>query len=167
MKNYPVEIVNDFDEIIRVGDKREAHDKGLLHRISAVYLYNDAGEILIQTRVDGRLDHSAAGHVDVGESYDDAAHRELTEELGVKAQVLEKIGKCKSLEDDNVVRHYFTVFKTNAMPGQIQEDEVKEIFWANPHDIAVDMKNHVNDHKYTRGFASTLQVYLGSAGSKA
>jgi len=62
----------------------EAHQKGLLHRISVVYLTNNKNQILIQKRSDGRLDHSAAGHVDVGESYLAAAERELEEELGVR-----------------------------------------------------------------------------------
>ncbi|MDP3697036.1 MAG: NUDIX domain-containing protein [Candidatus Taylorbacteria bacterium] len=64
---------NDLGEI----SVTKAHQEGLLHRISVVYLTNDKNQILIQKRDDGRLDHSSAGHVDAGEPYPEAAKREL------------------------------------------------------------------------------------------
>jgi isopentenyldiphosphate isomerase len=73
--------VDEQDNILGSVTLDKAHLDGLLHRIAVVYLTNDLGQILIQERDDGRLDHSAAGHVDIGESYLEAAKRELAEEL--------------------------------------------------------------------------------------
>jgi isopentenyldiphosphate isomerase len=44
----------------------------------------------------GRWDHSAAGHVDEGESYEQAAERELEEELGISGEKLEEIAHYKT-----------------------------------------------------------------------
>ncbi|MGI8436380.1 MAG: NUDIX hydrolase, partial [Chthoniobacterales bacterium] len=74
------------------------HGNNLLHRAVHILLFNAQGEIFLQKR--SRLkdrhpdvwDSSAAGHVDAGEEYDNAATRELREELGVTAP-LERLAK--------------------------------------------------------------------------
>src|SRR3990167_10446850 len=91
---------NDLGEV----SVSKAHQEGLLHRISVVYLTNDKNQVLIQKRDDGRLDHSAAGHVDAGESYLKAAARELEEELGVKGAQLTEVGDCISKENGGRIR---------------------------------------------------------------
>lgn len=137
-----------------------AHEEGLLHRISVVYLINDKSQILIQKRNDGRLDHSAAGHVDAGESYLEAAKRELEEELGVKGIDLQEVGDCSSIEDGEKIRHKFKVFQCNANPGNLDPEEVKEVFWADPVEIWNDMRGDNDDKKYCGGFKSTLELFL-------
>lgn len=70
--------VDENDAVLGEVDREKAHKEGLLHRVAAIYLVNDRGEILVNERAkDGYLDHSSAGHVDVGESYLEAAKREL------------------------------------------------------------------------------------------
>jgi isopentenyldiphosphate isomerase len=67
----------------------EVHKLGLRHRSAHILVFNSAGELFLQKRAmskavnPGQWDTSAAGHVDFGESYDECAARELTEELGV------------------------------------------------------------------------------------
>ena len=135
---------NDLGEV----SVSRAHQEGLLHRISVIYLTNDNGQILIQKRDDGRLDHSAAGHVDAGETYTEAAARELEEELGVKGVELVKIGDCSSKENGGKIRHRFRVFKCKTSPGKLNQDEVVEVFWANPDQIWEDMKRDYCNHQY-------------------
>jgi len=137
-----------------------AHKEGLLHGISVVYLINDVNQILIQKRADGRLDHSAAGHVDAGESYFEAAKRELKEELGVSRVVLQEIGDCSSNENGKKIRHRFKVFVCKTDPGKLDPNEVEEVFWANPVEVLKDMKNDKDDKKYCGGFKITLELYL-------
>ena len=61
-------------------------------------IFNRKGEIYLQKRSrwkdrhPGQWDSSAAGHVNAGEQYDDAARRELHEELGITA-AMERILK--------------------------------------------------------------------------
>ncbi len=147
---------NDLGEV----SVSKAHQEGLLHRISVVYLTNNKNQILIQKRDDGRFDHSAAGHVDAGESYLEAAKRELEEELGVRGVELTEIGDCSSKENGDKIRHRFKVFQCRANPDKLNPDEVEEIFWAAPDEIWDDMKGDDDDRKYCGGFKSTLELFL-------
>lgn len=158
-----VVLVDEQDNIIGQTSINEAHKKGLLHRVSVIYLKNDSGQILVQHRskeYGGRLDHSSAGHVDPGESYLDTAKRELKEELGVENIPLEEIGKDNSEENKpggNHVRHQYTIYKCKANPGEINKEEVQQIFWADPEEIIRDMKNDPKNVKYTTGFKVTIK----------
>ena len=51
-------VVNENDEIIGTMPKGEAHKNGTLHRIAVIFVENSKGDILIQHRADGFLDHS-------------------------------------------------------------------------------------------------------------
>ena len=68
---------------------------------------------------------STSGHVDIGESYEQAAKRELKEELGITSK-LEFVGKCKG--DLKEEREIYTIFTTN-YNGEIKFDkeEIDEI----------------------------------------
>jgi len=69
--------------------KTVAHEQGIWHRSAHVWIVNSKKEILFQQRslsIDnypGKWDVSAAGHISAGESYLQAAKREVWEELGV------------------------------------------------------------------------------------
>ncbi len=76
-------------------ERREAHQKGIRHRTSHVWLVRKKGgtvEVLLQKRsrtkssFPGMYDISSAGHIPAGDTYVPSALRELSEELGVLAQ---------------------------------------------------------------------------------
>ena len=152
--------VNEDNEILGEVSRTKADKEGLLHRVSVIYLNDNKGNILIQERVNGKLDHSSAGHVDVGESYIEAAKRELKEELGVSDIDLLEIGECSSNELGGKTRHKFKVYKCTANPVKLEKSEVKNVFWADPEEIWQDMKNDEDDKKYCGGFKVTLKLYL-------
>ncbi len=91
-------VVDSEDRVIGDAPRSTVHGDNLLHRAVHILLFNDAGELFLQKRSrrkdrhPGVWDSSAAGHVDAGEDYDDAAARELQEELGVTA-ALERVVK--------------------------------------------------------------------------
>lgn len=156
-----VVVVDENDEVVGTMPISEAHANGTLHRISIVYVENNKGEILIQSRVDGFLDHSAAGHVDPGESYEEAAQRELFEELGIKDVELKYVGHSRTWKEkypEEGVSHVFDVFKCVGDPEELQVDEVKNVYWVRPHDVLDDMKK--NESKYCGGFVESLKIYL-------
>jgi isopentenyl-diphosphate delta-isomerase len=91
-----VVLVNDSDEQVGTMEKMEAHRKGLLHRAFSVFVFNNAGEMLLQQRnlakyhSGGLWTNACCSHPFPGEAVSDAATRRLFEELGFHAP-LEKI----------------------------------------------------------------------------
>ena len=84
--------------------KSEAHAKGWFHPCVHIWFYTPKGDVLVQQR--GRKkktypllwDVSVAGHMEAGESAEDAAVREVAEEIGlqIRAADLQKVGVYKS-----------------------------------------------------------------------
>ena len=83
-------VVDESDRVIRPAPRGEVHGNNLRHRAVHILLFNPQDEVFLQKRSRWKdrhplvWDSSAAGHVDAGEEYDDAARRELQEELGVQ-----------------------------------------------------------------------------------
>ena len=87
-------LVNEQDEEIGQLDKGACHDgEGVLHRAFSVFLFNDAGELLLQQRASGKRlwpmywSNSCCSHPRVGESMEFATGRRLQEELGLAAEL--------------------------------------------------------------------------------
>ena len=128
--NEVLDIVDAEDSVVGQATRREIHQRGLMHRAVHIFVFNARGEIYVQRRSDskdkhpGVLDSSAAGHVDAGESYDDAAARELVEELGVQAEILPVFKvRASSVTDMEHVTLYQAM--TDALPVPDEE----EISW--------------------------------------
>ncbi len=90
-----VEVVDALDRPIAVLPLLEVHRQRLRHRSVMVLVYDLHGKVFLQKRnaaktvYPGRWDLSATGHVRAGESREDAALRELDEELGIRVESLE------------------------------------------------------------------------------
>ena len=112
----------------------------------------------------GRLDHSSAGHVDPGEEYIDAAKRELKEELGMENIELKLVGNGVSEENVSGVDghrvHVMQIFSCIGKPGELQKEEVKDVYWANPKDVLKEMTENPTDLKFSGGFRVSLPIYL-------
>lgn len=89
----PFAVVDETDRVTGAAPRSEVHGNNLRHRAVHIFLYNRAGELLLQKRSRWKdrhpnlWDSSAAGHVSAGEEYDTTAARELEEELGVSASL--------------------------------------------------------------------------------
>jgi len=84
-----VVLVDAEDNEVGVAPKHQAHVDGHLHRAVSVFLFNEAGDILMQQRAAGKY-HSArlwsntcCSHPRPGESPHRAATRRLREEMGL------------------------------------------------------------------------------------
>ncbi|MTI13881.1 NUDIX hydrolase YfcD [Sansalvadorimonas verongulae] len=84
-----VVIVDDENNVIGSASRSEMRAGRMCHRAVFVYVTTSDGELLIQERTmskdvwPGAYDLAAGGVVDAGESYDEAAVRELEEEMGI------------------------------------------------------------------------------------
>jgi len=100
-ERFPV--VDENDRQISTASRLEVHENNFRHRAVHILIFNHAGEILLQKRSPWKdrhpllWDSSAAGHVEANEDYEEAAGRELMEELGTTAR-LERIGKLPASE---------------------------------------------------------------------
>lgn len=90
--NEALIIVDPQDRILGHGTKAELHQgAGTLHRAFSIFLFNDAGHVLLQQRSadkplwPGYWSNTCCSHPRRGESYGIATQRRLKEELGVEA----------------------------------------------------------------------------------
>ncbi|MFJ6052248.1 NUDIX domain-containing protein [Streptomyces sp. NPDC092307] len=86
----PVERVDEQDRVLGVVvGRRQAVREGWLHRVAVTVCRDERGRILVHRRSEqlsrfpGHHEVVVGGAVDVGESYEQAAARELAEELGI------------------------------------------------------------------------------------
>ena len=83
------DVVDEQDRVLGRAPRSVVHRHHLLHRAVHIFLFNSAGNLLLQMRSERKDEYplcytsSASGHLGAGESYDEAAPRELQEELGV------------------------------------------------------------------------------------
>ena len=83
-------VVDETGRTIGCATRGECHDgRRLLHPVVHLHLFNSRGELYLQKRPlwkdiqPGRWDTAVGGHVDYGETPDEALRREVREELGV------------------------------------------------------------------------------------
>ena len=79
----------------RIEERSVVHARGLWHRTVHIWVYRSARALLFQKRActkdshPGLWDVSAAGHIDVAESPEQSAIREIREELGLSVRTEE------------------------------------------------------------------------------
>lgn len=120
-----VDIVNESDQVIKSVELSDLSNSDLF-RAASVFIFNDKTEILLQLRSKNELnfplhwDISAAGKVDSGESYLEAAKRELFEEIGVETN-LKFVDKYLFEPGDG--RKYFASLYKGKYSGKITIDK--------------------------------------------
>lgn len=139
-----------FDEIGRPAgliDRAVVHATGLWHRAVHVWLYDAEGRLLLQHRPDskdvcpGRWDLSVGEHLQPGEGYEQAAHRGLSEELGIAGLSLMPLGDIRRMRLDLPhagVRDYELQQSFHARhdgPFEADPDEVVELSFFTPADL--------------------------------
>ena len=88
------DVVNERDEVIGKASKKEIYEKLLTHRIVHILIFNTKGRMALQLQSKNKSfcprhwNSAAAGHVLSGENYEQAALRELEEEIGVKTEII-------------------------------------------------------------------------------
>lgn len=88
------DVVDESDVVIGTTTRGKANrNKGILHRAVYVLVFNQKGELFMHKRSATKDTEplqwtvSCSGHVLSGDTYEESAHRELTEELGVDLQL--------------------------------------------------------------------------------
>lgn len=168
MSHPPILIVNENDEPIGISSKKEAQEKGLIHRIAQVIVEDPSGRILLQKRAGhielhpGLWDTSVGGHVDEGEDYLEAAKREMFEEIGLTGLKLNSLGKYRkySMSGWRHLNRFYMIFNTiipAASKFTIEPEEVSEVRWFTKNKINKLIKEQPD--KFTNGIKEAINRY--------
>ena len=154
------DIVNEKDEVIGSKPRSQVHADGDKHRAVHVLIFNDEGEVFLQKRSQnkdtwpGAWDSSCSGHVDSGEDYEEAAHRELEEELGWKPEnPLENLFKLCACEATG--NEFIEVYRVKgAGPFRLNTEEIEIGEW-------MDVSNLLQRIEYTpKRFSSAFRLVM-------
>jgi len=155
------DVVNENDEIIGKAKRSECHEKNLIHRAAIIFIFNDKGKLLLQKRSKFKdlyksyWTGSASGHVDSGESYKDAAKRELKEELGIKLPLKQSFFiKVRQKIDSENIRLF--IGKSNG-PFIFNKKEIKKIDFFT---IAKIKKMIKSGENFTPHFLAVFKTYF-------
>ena len=151
------EIVSEEDVVIGREVRNRVHRLGLLHRAVYCWVFNDAGQVLIQRRSPlksigaNQWDLSCAEHLQPGENYLTAAVRGLQEELGII--ITEPTAVSGPLQpthrrelhqgdfhDVELVRSY----QLQAWSGAVEltDGEVAEVKWISLQELKTEIESH-------------------------
>ena len=128
-----LDLVDENDTVIGHANRRDIHRLGLRHRAVHILVFDMDDHLLLQKRAlhkdinPGLWDTSAAGHVEMGESYDDAARRELLEELDIQSPI-NAIGQLQAEAETGW--EFIKIYRCHH-PGQVNPDpnEIIETAW--------------------------------------
>lgn len=156
-------IVDDNDNIIGSKDRAELDYSKDIYRSTALWVYNSRDEVLIaqrkftKARQPGKWGPSAAGTVENNESYDENAHKEAEEELGIKDVVLEPLKKLRTDDEVHQFTQWYAVEIDQADSYFVpQPDEVEKVSWVGINDLIQDYKNQPS--KYVSSMNICLEV---------
>jgi isopentenyldiphosphate isomerase len=133
MQEELLEVVTEKGEIIKTLPRSEIHgNPSLMHRVVHVLVFNDKEDILLQKRsmskdvAPGKWDTSVGGHVNSGETLEEAVKREMEEELGISECNLEFLYTYIHSNDyeSELVYTYSCTYNGKI---RFQEDEIDEV----------------------------------------
>ncbi|MFA6101198.1 MAG: NUDIX domain-containing protein [Victivallaceae bacterium] len=131
------EVFDEHDCLIGTARRGECHgNPGLIHRTAHVVVYHPDGRILLQRRSmnkdiqPGKWDTAVGGHVMPGETYEQAAVREMTEELGLPETTPLKFLFDSRIRNDIESENVRVFSAVSAGPFDFQKEEIDEVaFW--------------------------------------
>jgi isopentenyldiphosphate isomerase len=157
MSQYPpLEVVDENDKVVGKAPLNDIYEHVLIHRVVMIAVQEPGGKILLQRRSPSvatnanRWDISAAGHVDAGEDYAQAADRELKEELGIEDVSLAEAAYYFSdvVLDSKHLKRFIKIY-TVLLPADtrfsIEPEEVTEVRWFSVDELARQLKSQPNE----------------------
>ena len=113
---------------------------------ASVYIYHN-GKVLLQRRIDNGCWGSNGGYMEMGETTEEAARRELFEETGLVAGALELLGvfsgpdMMHTYPNGDRVNVVDIVYVCTDFSGElvVQADELSELKWLDIDDIPEDI----------------------------
>lgn len=122
-----VDIVDADNKVVGTVDVETAHTERLMHRVVGIFVYDRNGSLFLQSgNKFQKIDLSVGGHVQAGESYAQAAQRELKEELGLDIEIAHVSTFLPKVAHFN---HYWAIYIATAPPNWnfVETEEVQSV----------------------------------------
>jgi len=159
--------VDENDQPIGAGTREEAWVNGTYVRLVRVMIRDEKGRILLQHRTKtvksnpNLWTNSAGGYVDAGESWIDAANREMHEEIGITTD-LKIVGDFMYSEDkgDKKIRQFTRCYEgtiDSMTEFKLEEAEVAEVRWYGLDELKSLMKQ--NPESFTPAFIESINKF--------
>ncbi|MBO6211761.1 isopentenyl-diphosphate Delta-isomerase [Algoriella sp.] len=166
MKEFVV-LVDQDDQKLGLMEKQQAHVAGLLHRAFSVFVFNSNGELMIQQRAASKYHsptlwtNTCCSHPRDNETYEQAAHRRLKEEMGFDCDLEFKFSFIyKAHLDNNLTEHeldHVFIGTYNDEP-KLNPEEVMAYRWVDLMDLKKDIEK--NPQNYTAWFKIIFEHYV-------
>ena len=143
MSDELLDIVDEHDRVIGQRFRSDIYSKNLTNfRVVNAFIQNDKGQLWIPRRSKCKrifplcLDASMGGHVEAGESYEEALQRELMEELriDIASVTYKQLGILTPHQHDTSAFMKVFLLQSNETPNYNTDDFI-ESFWLIPQDV--------------------------------
>ncbi len=167
-KNELFPVVDADGNVLGSITRGKAHDGSkTLHPVVHLHLFNSRGELYLQRRPDwkdiqpGKWDTACGGHVDYGESPQQALRREVSEELGVTGFTPTFVDKYvyDSLTEKELVYVNTTVFDGDVRPSA--DELAGGRFWTRE-----EIEENIGKGVFTPNFESEYNKYLAEKSNR-
>ena len=160
-------LVDENDNEIGSMEKIEAHEKAVLHRAFSIFVFNDAGQMMLQQRAlskyhsPGLWTNTCCSHPRPGETLLEATQRRIIEEMGFSCEMEEVLSFIyKAPFDHGLTEHeldHVFIGRYNDDP-EINPDEVEAWKWVEVSDLLADIDK--NPDNYTVWFKIALKEMI-------
>lgn len=166
-----LDLVDENDMVIGSKKRSEVYAENLSNfRVVNAFVVNSNGEIWIPRRTATKrifplcLDMSMGGHVDSGETYEQALKREIQEELSVEIDAVPHrlLGHLTPRKDG--VSAFMNVYEVQlAHSPDFNKDDFSEYFWLTPNEI---LKRVASGEKAKSDLLKLVKIFYGKNGNK-
>ena len=137
------DVVDEEDNIVGKAERSKVHSSGLIHRSVFFFVFNEKNEILVNKRsrtkefYPGYYSIALGGHLNSGESYEQAVIREAEEELGISEAkpVFIKFFKRRKEEKDKENVKLYAFFINSKEKLKIDKSEISEAFFTSLEEV--------------------------------
>lgn len=160
MKEEWFPLVNEEGETIGKATRKECHSGSkLLHPVIHLHIFNDAGDLYLQKRSmtkdiqPGKWDTAVGGHIDLGETVEEALRREVREELGITDFIPQLIARYifESEIEKELVNSFRTIYNGTITPDPSELDGGR--FWT-----VAEIKDNLGKGVFTPNFEKEYQL---------
>lgn len=154
-------LVDENDNVLEYKDRNNLGPDDRM-RMVVVWITNSKNQVLIHKRAAGKKvgpglwENAAGGGVAKGETYEEAAYKELSEELGVDDIQLDFVAKTQftSHNGPKMCAWYKGVSDKSVEEFTPNENEVQEVKWVNAEEL------HANRNKNPQNYMPSSQHWL-------